>query len=59
MDKKEHVIKELKQKIVEVGNGRYTCCCDELRTIFDEKEKKLHELSNYWRTKTQQLISLS
>lgn len=27
--------------------------------MFEEKEEKLMQLSNYWRTKTQQLISFS
>lgn len=35
------------------------CCCEELKTIFEEKEQKHVQLSNYWKQKTTQLISIS
>lgn len=53
MTKKDATIKDLKEKVVAVGQGNTECCCDELKVIFEEKEQKLMELSNYWRTKTQ------
>lgn len=57
--KQDVKIKDLKQKVVSVNQGSTECCCDELKFIFEEKEQKLMQLSNYWRNKTQQLISLS
>jgi len=57
--KKETKVKELKQKVVAASQGNTECCCDELRLIFEEKEQKLMQLTNYWRTKTQQMMSLS
>lgn len=52
------MIRDLKHKVLEVNAGALPCCCDELKYLFEEKEAKLTQLSNYWRTKTQQLISL-
>lgn len=58
IDKQEVNIKQLKKKIALSGlPGQGSCCCEELRTIFEEKEQKLMQLSNYWRTKTQELVS--
>lgn len=45
--------------MLEANAGARPCCCEELKFIFEEKEAKLSQLSNYWRTKTQQLISMS
>lgn len=58
IEKQEVNIKQLKKKIALSGiPGQGSCCCDELRTIFEEKEQKLMQLSNYWRAKTQELVS--
>lgn len=51
--RQQHQVKDLKHKLVEVRAGALHCCCEELRTIFDEKEQKLLQLSNYWKSKTQ------
>ena len=48
----ETEIKELKQKILTSNQfrlGGSACCCDELRAIYQEKEEKLMQLSDYWR----------
>jgi hypothetical protein len=56
--KQEDNIKKLKMKVASSGiPGNSSCCCDELRTIFEQKEEKLVRLGDYWRTKTQQLVS--
>ena len=53
IEKQENNIKKLKMKVAVSGHpGQLPCCCDELRTIFDDKENKLMQLSDYWRTKT-------
>jgi len=60
LEKKEAQIKALKVKVAEsnqVRSGNIQCCCDELRTIHRDKEEKLTKLSEFWRSKTNELIS--
>lgn len=51
--RQQHQVKDLKHKLVEVRGGALHCCCEELKAIFEEKEQKLLQLSNYWKAKTQ------
>ena len=56
--KQEQTIKDLKHKFNQFNeSGNLQCCCDELRTIYLDKENALLKLSDYWRMKTNELIS--
>lgn len=57
--KQEQTIKDLKHKFNQFNEsgGNLQCCCDELRTIYLDKESALLKLSDYWRMKTNELIS--